>query len=164
MRRFLLASLLFVASAQAANIEVYKSEADLRKWVEEVWYPAWVGGAPAVDKLVPLFAKDGVYIDPDTIKHPLATKGGIKGHDALRKFFTIVLTPNPDWKFVTHGVYPTKNGMVLHWVGHIPRGKDKTIVLRGTDIFQFDKDGLVAQVEEFFDRTDFLDDRPDILP
>jgi len=150
MKRFLaIALFLFVSAAHAATLTVYKSEAEAREWVEKTWYPAWVGGEPIVETLVALFAKDGVYIDP-------SIPGGAKGHDELRAFFKKELGANPNMKFRTAGLYPTEKGFVLNWVGKIPVG-DRVVTLPGADIIEFNKDGKLTRVEEFFDRVPLIE-------
>lgn len=146
-------SCLFLTCAltlSATDIKVYKSEADIKHWIDNTWYPAWVGGEPSVDRLLmPLFAPGGVYVDPNV---PNGKTG-----DALREFFKVMLGNNPNWKFETQAIYPTASGFVLHWVGKVPV-EDRVITLRGVDIFKFNDAGLIVHLEEFFDLSVFRKD------
>ena len=52
------------------------------------WLPAWTGNEP--EKLAEFYSDDAVYLDP-------AITQGVKGKDALLKYFRKLLAANPEW-------------------------------------------------------------------
>ncbi len=123
------------------------TKAQAREFVGR-WFPAWVGGAQSVEKLVSFYAPDAVYADPNVAK-------GIKGTAQLRAFFTQMLGNNPNWKFEIVEVYPTEKGFILNWVAEIP-WKDTLIKdYKGVDILEFNEDGLITKHEDYFDLSVF---------
>lgn len=134
-------------SAKAADPAPSLTKAQAREFTLR-WFPAWVGGAPSVDKLLAFYAPTAVYQDPNVPK-------GIQGTENLRPFFTQMLTNHPDWKFRIVEVYPTEKGFILNWIADIP-WKDKVIKdYKGVDILEFDRDGLISRHEDYFDLSVF---------
>jgi len=123
------------------------TKAQAREFVGR-WFPAWVGGAPSVERLLTFYSADAFYRDPNVPK-------GIRGTDSLRSFFTQMLTNFPDWKFEIVEVYPTEKGFILNWIADIPWQGKIIKDYRGVDILEFDDAGLITSHEDYFDLSVF---------
>ena len=134
-------------AAEPKTIEVKVTEAQARAFVDR-WFPAWVGGAPSVERLLAFYAPDATYVDPNRPK-------GITGHAALRAFFTEMLGNNPNWKFRVVAIYPTRNGFILNWSADIPLPHKTLVDFRGVDVIDLDDRGLITRHEDYFDLSVF---------
>lgn len=139
---------LVTAATSRADAPMRVTKAEAREFVSR-WFPAWVGGAASVPRLVAFYAPDAVYRDPNVPK-------SIQGHEALTRFFTVMLGNNPDWKFEVIEIYPTEKGFILNWKARIPLPDGRVLEdFRGVDVLELDRDGLIAKHEDYFDLSVF---------
>jgi hypothetical protein len=109
----------------------------------ERWLPLWTGNRP--DELLTCYAADALYRDP-------AKPQGLRGHEALRRYFGKLLALNPDWRWEAVEVIPTAAGFTLKWQATIPVG-DSELVEQGLDIVEVNAQGQITRNEVYFDRT-----------
>jgi hypothetical protein len=112
-----------------------------------LWLPAWTGNDPA--KLASFYSDDALYLDP-------AIPGGVKGKEALLKYFTKLLARNPDWVWTQIEGIPLEDGFLNKWQAEIPVGTH-TIVCVGVCFVQFDNAGKIRRNEVYFDRTPLIE-------
>lgn len=110
------------------------------------WLPAWTGNDP--HRLVSFYSDDAFYLDP-------AVPGGIKGRDALLKYFRRLLAANPDWVWTQIEGIPMEGGFLNKWHASIPVGQ-KVIECVGVCFVQFDGAGKISRNEVYFDRHELL--------
>lgn len=108
--------------------------------------PAWSGNHP--DKLAGFYAEDALYSDP-------AVRDGLKGREAILKYFEKLLARNPDWIWTHLEAFPMEDGFLNKWLAHIPTagGLVKCI---GVCTVQFNKTGLIRRNEVYFDRSEWV--------
>lgn len=106
------------------------------------WLAAWTGNQP--DRLLAFYAEDAFYSDP-------ARRDGVRGHEALRKYFERLLANFPDWSWETEEVIPTEKGFTLKWRATIPVGGE-TVVETGLDIVEVEG-ARITRNEVYFDRA-----------
>jgi len=111
----------------------------------ERWLPAWSGNRPEL--LAGFYAPDAVYSDP-------AIPAGVRGRDALRAYFGVLLARNPDWVWVQRGSVPMEDGFLNLWHASIPVGA-RTLEVDGACTVQL-RDGLIYANHVFFDRSALL--------
>lgn len=120
------------------------NEPEARAFAER-WLSAWTGNRP--EELLQFYAPGAVYRDPGRPQ-------GLKGHEALRPYFTKLLAANPEWVWTAVEVIPTAQGFTLKWHAHIPAGAS-AIEEDGLDIVEV-ADGLITRNEVYFDRAALL--------
>jgi hypothetical protein len=108
------------------------------------WLPAWTGNNP--ERLAAFYSDDVVYLDPSVPK-------GLKGNDALLKYFRKLLAFNPDWVWTQIEPIPMEDGFLNKWHAKIPIGL-KTIECVGVCFVQFNDQGLIRRNEVYFDCTE----------
>ncbi|MHA1770464.1 MAG: nuclear transport factor 2 family protein [Candidatus Thorarchaeota archaeon] len=106
------------------------------------WLDAWTGNQP--EALLEYYTDDAVYIDP-------ANRDGLKGKDAIRRYFVKLLDVYRDWVWKPIDVFPTDRGMVVKWDCTIPIGT-RIIDETGMDLIELE-DGKISRNEVYFDRT-----------
>jgi len=111
------------------------------------WLPAWTGNDPA--KLASFYSDDALYLDP-------AIPGGVKGKEALLKYFEKLLAQNPDWVWTQIEGIPMEGGFLNKWRADIPVGAE-TLVCVGVCFVQFDDSGKIRRNEVYFDRTPLVE-------
>jgi steroid delta-isomerase-like uncharacterized protein len=109
------------------------------------WLAAWTGNRP--DDLLAFYAEDAFYSDP-------GRRDGVRGHAALRRYFTRLLAHFPDWAWEPEEVIPTDAGFTLKWRATIPFGGE-VIVETGLDIVEV-CDGKITRNEVYFDRSNLV--------
>jgi len=107
------------------------------------WLPAWTGNNP--ERLAAFYSDDVVYLDPTVPQ-------GLKGNDALLKYFRKLLALNPDWVWTQIEPIPMEDGFLNKWHAKIPVGP-KTIECIGVCFVLFDNKGLIRRNEVYFDCT-----------
>jgi hypothetical protein len=112
------------------------------------WLPAWTGNNP--EKLAHYYSNDAVYLDP-------TVPFGLKGNDALLKYFRKLLAFNPDWVWTQIEPIPMEDGFLNKWHARIPIGS-KTIECIGVCLVQFNDQGLIRRNEVYFDCTELNDE------
>ncbi len=110
------------------------------------WLPAWTGNEP--EKLAEFYSDDAVYLDP-------AIPQGVKGKDALLKYFRKLLAANPEWVWTQIEPIPMEGGFLNKWHARIPVGPG-VIECIGVCFVQFDGQGRIRRNEVYFDRHDLL--------
>jgi len=110
------------------------------------WLPAWPGNEP--EKLAEFYSDDAVYLDP-------AITQGVKGKDALLKYFRKLLAANPEWVWTQIEPIPMEGGFLNKWHARIPVGPG-VIECIGVCFVQFDGQGRIRRNEVYFDRYDLL--------
>lgn len=110
------------------------------------WLPAWSGNRP--EELVAYYSEDALYLDP-------AIPNGIRGREALLRYFRRLLAVYPDWVWTNIEVmFPTENGFLNKWRATIPVGGE---VIEVIGVCTVDlRDGLITRNEVYFDRTALL--------
>ena len=111
----------------------------------EKWLPAWTGNRP--DLLASFYSMDAVYSDP-------AVPGGVRGHDAILRYFSKLLGRNPDWVWTHTGSIPMQDGFLNHWHASIPVA-GHTIEADGVCTVQL-RDSLIYANHVYFDRSELL--------
>lgn len=109
------------------------------------WLAAWTGNDPA--GLLEFYASDAFYTDP-------AFRGGLQGHDSLRRYFTKLLAANPAWEWKLLEMLPTEKGCAVKWLARIPT-PGGMVEEEGLDIVEI-RDGKITRNEIFFDRSRLL--------
>jgi steroid delta-isomerase-like uncharacterized protein len=110
------------------------------------WLPAWTGNDP--ERLAAYYSEDAFYLDP-------AIPQGVKGKEALLKYFRKLLSVNPDWVWTQIEGIPLEDGFLNKWHARIPAGQ-KVIECVGVCFVQFDGKGLIRRNEVYFDRSALL--------
>ncbi len=110
------------------------------------WLPAWTGNNPGL--LAGFYSDDAFYLDP-------AIPQGIKGKEALIKYFTKLLRINPDWIWTQLEGIPLKDGFLNKWLAKIPAG-DKVLEIVGVCFVQINDEGKIYRNEVYFDRSPLL--------
>ncbi len=83
---------------------------------------------------------------------------GLRGHDAIGRYFRKLLARNPSWRWTRTELQPTAAGYTLKWRAEIPMG-DRVVEEEGLDIVEL-RDGLITRNEVYFDRVALLSGRP----
>jgi len=110
------------------------------------WLPAWTGNNP--EKLVSFYSEDVLYVDPGAPE-------GVRGKQALLKYFGKALAQNPHWVWRQIEGIPMEGGFLNKWRADIPVGP-KTIVCVGLCLVQVDDQGLIKRNEVYFDRHELV--------
>jgi hypothetical protein len=110
------------------------------------WLPAWTGNNP--EKLAEFYSDDAFYLDGSV---PL----GLKGKDALLKYFRKLLTENPDWVWTPIEGIPMEDGILNKWHVSIPVGS-KVVESIGVCFVQFNEQGKIRRNEVYFDRYELV--------
>ena len=110
------------------------------------WLPAWTGNRP--EALALFYSPDTFYSDPGIPE-------GVQGREALTEYFRKLLAENPAWVWMQTDSVPMERGFVNKWKAMIPVGA-KTLSVTGVCLVQFDKIGLIARNEVYFDRTQLV--------
>ena len=134
---------------------------DLARFCDE-WFAAWTGGDP--EGLLAYYAEDAQYADP-------AKPHGIRGREALRKYFGRLLPANPDMVWTRRELFPIEGGFAVTWTARIPVG-GRVVEERGCDLVWLrdgrttggaeDQDAtgrrvVILRNEVYFDRAAWLD-------
>lgn len=109
------------------------------------WLPAWTGNRPAL--LASFYTDDAFYADP-------GVRAGVRGQDALLRYFTKLLGRYPDWVWTHRGSLPLADGFLNRWHAAIPVGSE-VIEVDGVCTVQL-RDGRIYSNEVFFDRSELL--------
>lgn len=115
------------------------NEQDARAFCDR-WLAAWTGNNPT--GLLEYYTDDAYYQDP-------ARPAGLRGAEAMRKYFTRLLAVNPDWVWEAVEVMPTPKGFTLKWKATIPAG-ESTAQIVGLDIVEM-QGGRISRNEVYFD-------------
>ena len=110
------------------------------------WLPAWTGNDP--EGLADYYSDDVFYMDA-------VIPGGVKGKEALLKYFRKLLAQNPDWVWTQIEPIPMEDGFLNKWLAKIPVG-EKVLEIIGVCFVQFDDQGKIRRNEVYFDRTELL--------
>ncbi len=110
------------------------------------WLPAWTGNNPEL--LAGFYSDDAFYLDP-------AIPQGIRGKEAMIKYFTKLLNFNPDWVWTQIEGIPLKDGFLNKWLAKIPAG-DKVLEIVGVCFVQINEEGKIYRNEVYFDRSPLL--------
>jgi steroid delta-isomerase-like uncharacterized protein len=110
------------------------------------WLPAWTGNKPEI--LAAFYSDDVIYLDP-TIPR------GLKGKEALLKYFRKLLAVNPEWVWTQIEPIPMEDGFLNKWHAKIPVGP-KIIECIGVCFVQFDDQGKIRRNEVYFDRCELV--------
>ncbi|HQI82262.1 MAG TPA: nuclear transport factor 2 family protein [Deltaproteobacteria bacterium] len=110
------------------------------------WLPAWTGNDP--ERLAAFYSDDVLYIDP-------AIPDGVRGKDALLRYFRKLLAANPEWVWTQIEPIPMEGGFVNKWHARIPVGP-KVLECIGVCFVQFDDDGKIRRNEVYFDRHELI--------
>ena len=110
------------------------------------WLPAWTGNQP--DRLAGFYSEDAFYLDP-------GIPDGVKGKEALLKYFQKLLAQNPKWIWTQIEGIPLEGGFLNKWHASIPVGA-KTVECVGVCFVQFDDTGKILRNEVYFDRTNLI--------
>jgi hypothetical protein len=116
-----------------------------RKFASE-WLPAWTGNDP--EKLAAFYSDDAVYLDGSVPQ-------GLKGKDALLKYFRKLLASNPEWVWTQIEPIPMEDGFLNKWLAKIPVGP-KSIECIGVCFVQFNDQGKIKRNEVYFDRHELV--------
>jgi len=111
----------------------------------ERWLPLWTGNRP--ERLIEVYAEDAFYRDP-------ARPEGLRGREALLKYFRKLLAANPAWVWTADAVFPIAGGFALRWKARIPV---RAVVVEETGLdLVLVEGGLVTRNEVYFDRATLL--------
>ncbi len=110
------------------------------------WLPAWTGNNP--EKLAAFYSDDALYLDP-------VIPRGLKGKDALMKYFRKLLAANPEWVWTQIEPIPMEDGFLNKWLAKIPVGP-KVIECIGVCFVQFNDQGKIRRNEVYFDRHELV--------
>ncbi len=108
------------------------------------WLPAWTGNDP--ERLTAFYSEDVFYLDPTVPE-------GVKGRDALLRYFRRLLKRNPDWVWTQIEPIPLEYGFLNKWHARIPVG-DVVVECIGVCFVQFNDEGLIRRNEVYFDCTE----------
>jgi hypothetical protein len=111
----------------------------------EQWLPAWSGNRPEL--LTSFYSDDAFYSDP-------GIPDGVRGRDALLRYFTRLLARNPRWVWTHRRSIPLVDGFLNYWHAQVPVG-DRTLEIDGVCVVQL-RDGKIYSNEVFFDRSEML--------
>lgn len=111
----------------------------LERFCDE-WFAAWTGGDAA--RLASYYTDDAFYADP-------ARPQGLRGREALQRYFGRLLPANPDMVWRRETLHPIEDGFVVTWRATIPL-PGGPLVERGCDIVLL-RDGRIAHNEVYFD-------------
>jgi hypothetical protein len=114
---------------------------ELFKFCED-WLAAWTGNNP--DELLSFYHDDALYSDP-------AHRRGLKGKEAIRRYFVKLLDVYRDWKWQPIEVFPIDTGVIVKWECKIPVGPE-ILHETGLDIVELDGEKITRN-EVYFDRT-----------
>jgi hypothetical protein len=117
--------------------------ADEARVFAEKWLPAWTGNNPGL--LAGFYSDDAFYSDP-------LIPQGIRGKDALMKYFTKILSYNPDWVWTQIEGIPMKDGFLNKWLAKIPVS-EKVLEIVGVCFVQINETGKIYRNEVYFDRS-----------
>jgi len=110
------------------------------------WHPAWTGNHP--EKLIEFYSDDAFYLDGSVPQ-------GIKGKEALLKYFRRLLADNPEWVWTQIEAIPLENGFLNKWHVSVPVGL-KTVECIGVCFVQFNDQGKIRRNEVYFDRHELV--------
>jgi hypothetical protein len=110
------------------------------------WHPAWTGNNP--EKLVEFYSDDAFYLDGSVPR-------GLKGKEALLRYFRKLLAENPEWVWSQIEAIPLEDGFLNKWQVSIPVGR-KIIECIGVCFVQFDHEGKIRRNEVYFDRHELV--------
>lgn len=111
----------------------------------EKWHPAWTGNDP--ERLVSFYTDDSFYSDP-------AIPQGVRGREALLRYFGKLLGRNPKWIWTQRGSIPLADGFLNEWHASIPAG-GVVLEIDGVCTVQL-RDGLIYRNQVYFDRSPLL--------
>jgi len=126
-------------------MQFYGMNADDARVFAEKWLPAWTGNRPEL--LASFYTLDAVYSDP-------AIPKGVRGREALMKYFSTLLRRNPEWVWSHYGSIPIEDGFLNLWHASIPVG-ERTVEAQGVCTVQL-RDGLIYANHVFFDPSELL--------
>lgn len=106
----------------------------------DAWLQSWTGNQP--EDLLCYYAEDAYYQDP-------AQPHGLRGQQALKKYFTKLLAKNPDWIWTRQELHPITNGFVLKWQAEIPI-LEADLLIEGLDLVELDENKITRN-EVYFD-------------
>lgn len=106
----------------------------------DIWLETWSGNRP--DQLMEYYSDDAFYRDP-------ARPEGLRGHEAMLKYFQKLLVKNPDWTWRRQELLPTEHGFVLKWEAQIPH-RGVQLRVEGLDIVELENQ-KIRRNEVYFD-------------
>jgi ketosteroid isomerase-like protein len=121
------------------------SEQEAREFTDR-WLPAWTGNDP--ERLASFYAEDVFYSDPQV-------PDGVRGREALTRYFTALLARFPDWVWTNTEAIPMEGGFLNVWHATIPMEGELTVECDGVCTVQL-RDGLIARNQVYFDRSELL--------
>jgi hypothetical protein len=106
------------------------------------WLASWTGNQP--EQLIGYYAADAYYQDP-------ARPAGLRGHDAILRYFQKLLAVNPAWVWRRVEILPTEKGCCLKWEASVPTGSD-TVRFTGLDLVEI-VGNKITRNEVYFDAS-----------
>ncbi len=113
----------------------------------DAWREALEAGATLS---VLLGNKDGYYAADAYYQDP-ARPAGLRGHDAILRYFQKLLAVNPAWVWRRVEILPTEKGCCLKWEASVPTGSD-TVCFTGLDIVEI-VGNKITRNEVYFDAS-----------
>lgn len=104
------------------------------------WLPAWTGNEPR--RLAAFYTEDAYYSDP-------AVPDGLRGREALTRYFEKLLAGYPDWVWRHQRSLPVPDGFLNYWSVTVPRAPEP-LVLKGVCVVQL-REGCIYRNEVYFD-------------
>lgn len=146
----MVASAPFAPSARAAaspvvmvNLTPEQIEAAVEEYFDSV-------GVFDVQRYVNNFAPDGVLEDP--VGTP-----PIQGSSAIGAFITNIIAPFSEIKHKIQEITVCGHEAAVNWKLHLKTTTGKKIIIDGMGIFNFNQDGKLQSVREFWDLAAFLE-------
>ena len=112
------------------------------------WLPAWTGNKPL--ELADYYSDDCFYLDA-------GCPNGVYGKMELIKYFSKLLSQNPNWIWEQIEPIPMENGFLNKWKATIPVG-NKEVICIGVCLVQFDENDKIKRNEVYFDRTELVNE------
>lgn len=123
---------------------------DLERFCDE-WFAAWTGGDPA--RLLAYYDEGATYADP-------AKPRGVRGRDALARYFGRLLPANPEMVWTRRELHrfadpgDAEHAFAVRWAATIPVG-GAVVTENGCDLVWL-RGGRIVRNEVYFDRAAWL--------
>ncbi len=129
---------------QVSYLQLMNTPSNYQQFCND-WLNSWTGNKP--EDLLKFYTPDAFYSDP-------ANPEGLKGHDAMRPYFSKLLAKNPEWKWTATEIFAIEKGFTLKWQANIPvNGRE--LILQGLDIVEM-QGGQISRNEVYFDRVPWM--------
>lgn len=112
----------------------------------DAWFDAWRGNEPA--RLASFYAEDCWYVDP-------ARPQGVRGREALLRYFERLLAANPEWSWTRERLDPVEGGFAVTYVARVPVPSGETLTIKGMDLVLL-RGREIARNEVHFDTALWL--------